>query len=134
MRSIVLCYNLKGTPRGRKIEKIIRMLNGEIRHVTVGEYGMALGKLAGVPLEGSGERTAADREISPENKNFPEEMLLLHMAGEEALELALQMMRREQAAVDLKAVLTPSNAGWTSWELHRELVREHQAFAAQRMK
>lgn len=43
MKSVVLCYNLKGTPKGKKIGMIFGFLGYKVRHVTAEEYRSRLG-------------------------------------------------------------------------------------------
>ncbi|EET60925.1 hypothetical protein BRYFOR_06991 [Marvinbryantia formatexigens DSM 14469] len=125
MKSIVLCYNLEGTDKGRKLAGIFRLLGCELRHVQKQELLAPIGALAGIFAEDAAKQPYL-------GSGFPEEMLVLHMAGEEVLDIALQMMRKEQAAVALKAVLTPHNMQWSSLELYEEIRREHAAMAGRR--
>ena len=48
MRSAVLCYNLKGTGKGKKIGMIFGFLGYKVRHVETVEYGLPIGALAGI--------------------------------------------------------------------------------------
>lgn len=125
MKSVILCYNLEGTEKGKKLASIFSLLGCSVRHVQKQEFLKPVGALAGVceddtpglPYLGNG---------------FSEEMLVLHMAGEEILDIALQMMRKEQAVVALKAILTPYNMQWSSIALHEEILQEHKMMTAQR--
>lgn len=125
MKSVVLCYNLDGTEKGRKLSGIFRLLGCEMRHVQVQEFLKPVGALAGIFAEDAAKQPYL-------GNGFAEEMLALHMAGEEILDIALQMMRREQAAVALKAVLTPHNMRWSSLALYEEIKKEHEMMAKKR--
>lgn len=125
MRSIVLCYNLEGTEKGKKLAGIFRLLGCELRHVQKSELLMPIGVLAGIFEDNVRQRAYI-------GNGFSEEMLVLHMAGEEILDIALQMMRKEQATVALKAILTPHNMKWNSLALHEEILQEHRTMTAQR--
>lgn len=125
MKSIILCYNLEGTEKGKKLEAIFRLLGCSVRHVQKQELLKPVGALAGVCEDDS-------PGLPYLGNGFPEEMLILHMAGEEILDIALQMMRKEQAAVALKAILTPYNMQWNSIALHEEILKEHEMMAGKR--
>ena len=46
MRATVLCYNLKGTTKGRKIGLIFGFLGYRVRHVEKEEYLLPVGEVA----------------------------------------------------------------------------------------
>ena len=46
MRATVLCYNLKGTTKGRKIGLIFGFLGYRVRHVEKEEYLLPIGEVA----------------------------------------------------------------------------------------
>ena len=46
MKSVVLCYNLKETKKGRQVAMIFGFLGYKIRHVEKEEYLWPIGKLA----------------------------------------------------------------------------------------
>lgn len=118
MKPTVLCYNLKGTKKGKKITMIFGFLGYKIRHVSAEEYLVTLGALAG------GE-SGREEEIY-EGEGFSEEMLVIHTEQEELLDQALFLMRKEKVQVDLKAVLTQSNQEWNSLALYEEIKKEHE--------
>ncbi|MDO4343309.1 MAG: DUF3783 domain-containing protein [Eubacteriales bacterium] len=120
MDAVVLCYNLEETEKGKKIEQIFRLLGCRVRHVKTAWFRSPLGVLTGI---------ASGEENSPPyfGAGFSEEMLVMHLPGEEIFKLALQMMKREQAVVELKAILTPYNMKWDSIALYEELCREREA-------
>ena len=107
MRATVLCYNLKGTTKGRKIGLIFGFLGYRVRHVEEEEYLLPVGEVA------EGRTTESiNEEAGPENERM--------------LDQALQRMRKEKVQVPLKAVLTEMNKNWTSVALHDEIMREHE--------
>ena len=116
MRATVLCYNLKGTTKGRKIGLIFGFLGYRVRHVEKEEYLLPVGEVA----EG---RTTESIKIEAV---FQEEMLLMCPENERMLDQALLRMRKEKVQVPLKAVLTEMNKNWTSVALHDEILREHE--------
>ena len=80
---------------------------------------MPLGQLAGLDV------SAAEEEETTEV--FRDEMLVMCGLGQGQFQAFLDQLRRSRATVALKAVLTESNAAWSSFRLHREIAAEHEA-------
>lgn len=118
MRQIVLCYNLKGTAKGRKLTMIFGYLGYRVRHVEQEEYACPVGAIAG-SMEMPEELPLYQGE------GFTDEMLVIHASSEDMLDKALFLMRKEKVQVALKAMLTPSNQSWDSQTLHDEILKEH---------
>ena len=121
MRATVLCYNLKGTAKGRKIGLIFGFLGYRVRHVEKEEYLLPVGEVAeGRTTESINEEAGVKtKEIEAV---FQEEMLLMCPENERMLDQALFRMRKEKVQVPLKAVLTEMNKNWTSVALHDEIM------------
>ena len=119
MKSTVLCYNLKGTKKGKKVTMIFGYLGYRVRHVEKKEYLKPIGILVGMDEE---KEVSADYE----GAGFDTEMLVMNAATEEMLDKALFRMRKEGVKVDLKAMVTPNNRSWTSLELQEEIAKEHR--------
>ena len=154
MRATVLCYNLKGTAKGRKIGMIFGFLGYKVRHVEKEEYLLPVGEVAegrraesvgeesgavaeksvmtdekaGVVADESAvaEESAVTNEMSEAEELFRDEMLVMCPENERMLDQALMRMRKEKVQVSLKAVLTETNQSWTSVALHDEILREHE--------
>ena len=125
MRATVLCYNLKGTAKGRKIGLIFGFLGYRVRHVEKEEYLLPVGEVAeGRPAESINEEAGV--ETKETEAAFQDEMLLMCPENERMLDEALLRMRKEKVQVPLKAVLTEINKSWTSVALHDEILREHE--------
>ncbi len=116
MKKTVLCYNLKGTKKGKEISMIFSYLGFRVRAVDPGDYEMTISDL----LEGK----TADQKS--EGEGFTDEMLVIAGATDDALNQALYLMNKQKASVDLKAVVTDNNRDWTSLALHEEISKEHQ--------
>lgn len=119
MRQTVLCYNIKGTDKEKKLTRIFSILGCRLRHVDRGELLYPIGVLAGLD-------EAKDEFPVYRGDGFPEEMLVMALKDSAALNQAVQMMRREKAVVGLKAVLTQSNREWPFLSLYEELRKEHE--------
>ena len=115
----VLLYNLNNE-KGRKIRFLLVRLGMRIRVIEKEDYGKPLGVLAGM------------KDVTLENENAPvedfdDEMMVLYRFSDKRLDAFLQGMRKEGIErVDLKAVLTPTNCRWNSWQLFQEIQEEHR--------
>ena len=112
----VLLYNI-GADKTRKIRVALTRLGIRGRVVTPAEYGHPVGYLAG--REGFAP--------SPEyrGESFSAEMLVMNDLNSRQFSSLLDMLRASRAVVQLKAVVTESNAAWSSFELYRALREEH---------
>lgn len=127
MRSTVLCYNLKGTEKGKKIGMIFGFLGYKVRHVEPSEYLIPIGVLSGL------DKTETDvGEYG--GATFTEEMLVMNAETEEMLDKALFLMKKEKVQVGLKAMVTPTNRGWASLALHDEILEEHRYMSEKNKK
>ena len=129
MKSIMLCYNLKGTKKGRKIGMLGSFLGFRVKYVEKEEYSKTIGVLTGlkeeVAEEASREETAGtDNE---EITDFEEEMLVMLLADNRILDKLLFQMKKEKVQVPLKAIVTAKNQNWTSTALYKEVKREHES-------
>ena len=98
MKSIMLCYNLKGTKKGRKIGMLGSFLGFRVKYVEKEEYSKTIGVLTGlkeeVAEEASREETAGtDNE---EITDFEEEMLVMLLADNRILDKLLFQMKKEK--------------------------------------
>ena len=132
MKSIMLCYNLKGTKKGRKIGMLGSFLGFRVKDVEKEEYSKTIGVLTGlkeeVAEEASREETSGtDNEKNEEITDFEEEMLVMLLADNRILDKLLFQMKKEKVQVPLKAIVTAKNQNWTSTALYREIKREHES-------
>lgn len=128
MRSMMLCYNLKGTKKGRKIGMLGSFLGFRVKYVEKEEYSKTIGVLTGLKEEISAEEiSGADDEKKEEITDFDEEMLVMLLADSQILDKLLFQMRKEKVQVPLKAIVTAKNQDWTSTALYKEIKREHES-------
>ena len=132
MRSIMLCYNLKGTKKGRKIGMLGSFLGFRVKYVEKEEYSKSIGVLTGLKEEVAEEAvmeepSGADNEKNEEITDFEEEMLVMLLADNQILDKLLLQMRKEKVQVPLKAIVTAKNQNWTSMALYKEVKREHES-------
>lgn len=121
MRSMILCYNLKGTKKGRKIGMLGSFLGFRVRYVEKEDYSKTIGELAGLS---SVEKEAAENK---DHSDFDEEMIVMLLADSQILDKLLFQMRKEKVQVPLKAIVTAKNQSWTSAMLYKEVKKEHEA-------
>lgn len=116
MASIFL-YNIKDAEKLNRIRAVALRRGVRLRAVNYEEYGHPLGWLCGregfAPAE---SYTAAD---------FTDEMLVLEGLSGRALSELLDALRTARAQVALKAVVTDTNAAWSSAALHAAVLEEH---------
>ena len=132
MRSIMLCYNLKGTKKGRKIGMLGSFLGFRVKYVEKEEYSKTIGVLTGlkeeVAEEASVEETSGtDNAKNEEMTDFEEEMIVMLLADNQTLDKLLFQMRKEKVHIPLKAIVTAKNQNWTSTALYKEVKREHES-------
>ena len=115
----VLLYNLNNE-KGRKIRFLLVRLGMLTRVIEKEDYGKPLGVLAGM------KDVTLENEDAPV-EDFDDEMMVLYRFSDKRLDAFLQGMRKEGIErVDLKAVLTPTNCRWNSWQLFQEIQEEHR--------
>ena len=105
MRSIMLCYNLKGTKKGRKIGMLGSFLGFRVKYVEKEEYSKTIGILTGlkeeVAEEAAVEETSGtDNAKNEEMTDFEEEMIVMLLADNQTLDKLLFQMRKEFAYSD----------------------------------
>ena len=132
MRSIMLCYNLKGTKKGRKIGMLGSFLGFRVKYVEKEEYSKTIGVLTGlkeeVAEEASVEETSGtDYAKNEEMTDFEEEMIVMLLADNQTLDKLLFQMRKEKVQIPLKAIVTAKNQNLTSTALYKEVKREHES-------
>ena len=115
----ILLFNI-GAEKRRKILVLALKLGAACREVPPEDFGKSLGEIAGR----AGFAAPPERE---EATPFTGEMLVLDGLSRAQLDALLSGLRRERAAVALKAVVTEQNLGWTPAALFGELEKEHAA-------
>ncbi len=116
----VLLYNIP-KEKLRKIRFLLVKLGLEGREVAPEEQTLPVGVLAGVSLPSPAP------EPSEEEERFTGEMLVLCGLSSPQFSAFLSALRQNRCPVALKAVLTETNAAWSSMKLHRELLAERAA-------
>lgn len=117
----LLLYDPIGSAWVPKLKQYCAIQGLRLRVVEASELGRTVGALAqglATPEASAGEAPAP----------VPEPMLIFCSLSSAQLDRLLFALRRVEAPRSLlKAVLTPTNAGWSLSALYRELCRERQA-------
>lgn len=115
---MILAFNLNAaTLTG--INAICNALGLRCKAISREGFTLPLGAMLGIPV------SAAPMA----GENFDEPMLVMCNLNEEQFNSFLEALRRAPLPrIDLKAVLTPTNVGWSACQLYAELCREREAF------
>lgn len=123
----VLLYNLSGTEKGRKIKAVLALMGIRVKEVHDTEYKNTIGSLAGIKGYEKENAIQAAQDTVIED-TIPEEMLVMcGFSSQRVDEMLRNFRKKEIERVNLKAVVTPTNATWNSLQLYEELKREHEA-------
>lgn len=112
MRATVLCYNLKGTAKGRKIGMIFGFLGYRVRHVEKEEYLLPVGEVAeGRSAEAVNEESGSGTGKSAIAGGKKEAVAAGTAATEESVESAVtnEMAGAEEVFQDEMLVMCPDN-------------------------
>ena len=115
----LLLFNIRGD-KLRRIRMLSFKLGLRCLEVAPENFSKTLGALCGR----AEDIPAVDTDDAPV---FGGEMLVMDGLSSAQFHGLLDGLRRERAAVALKAVVTESNARWSAARLYRELSAEHEA-------
>ncbi|RGY97703.1 DUF3783 domain-containing protein [Clostridium sp. AM58-1XD] len=119
-RETVLYYAPEKTERTARLKGVFVRLGLRIKNISQDETGETVGYLAGLSGYGPAENTG---DLLP----IPEEMMVMKdFTSSRIDELLLAVRKAGLSKIELKAVLTESNAGWTFYHLYEEIKEEHE--------
>lgn len=126
IRETVLLY-CPGKPKYlTKLKGTLVQMGIRIRMISPAQVTQTVGYLAGLP----------DYEELPLPDCIPEipqEVLVMkYFTGSRMDQLFSAMRRLGIPRIDLKAVVTDTNAGWSFYELYEEIKKEHEQMTAQK--
>ena len=120
---IVLLYNIPDE-KSRKLRMLMVRMGMRFKIVEPSDYGQPVGLLAGI-------KEAALENPEAEVKTFQDEMMIMRGFTSSRLDLFLQNMRKASIEkIDYKAIVTPTNMRWNSWQLYLEIKQEHEEMHA----
>lgn len=115
----ILLFNIRGE-KLRRIRFLAFKLSLGCRVVGPEDFSKTLGALCG-------RADGAEAGDADDALTVGGEMLVMNSLSAAQFHALLDGLRRERAAVALKAVVTESNARWSAGRLYRELSAEHEA-------
>lgn len=121
MRETVLYYTPEVTERTARLKGIFVRLGIRIKNVGPDQTGEKVGYLLGMP--GFLPNDAG----SEEPLKIEDEMLVMKgFTSRRIDELLMAVRKAGLSRIDLKAVVTDSNAGWTFYQLYKEIKEERR--------
>lgn len=123
MSEIVLYYAPDDIPHVSLVKGVLVQMGVKIKNLTPARCVMKVGYLAG--MEGFEKETVSgqERQLS----FMKEEMMIMAGFSEERLDMLLSGLRKAGVPkINLKAIVTETNAQWTPCELYMELAKEHR--------
>ena len=112
---LTYCFPAK---RAAKLRVIAMRMGVRVKAVEKWEYLNPIGSFTG---------DCGSFDSFYDGDGFPEEMLVMAHFPQSLFTLFLQELRTARIVVPLKCVLTESNRGWNSLELHEQLCAERDA-------
>lgn len=114
--SQLLLYNIP-PQRLAKMRVIFLRLGLKASIVSPESWDKPIGSLLGLEVPAETET----------GKAFTDEMLVMYNLPQSTMNQLLTAMRQQKTVIALKAMVTETNAQWSSYRLHEELAAEHEA-------
>lgn len=115
----ILLFNIPGE-KLKRIRPLAFKLGIVCREIAPEDFSKTLVALCG-------RADGAEAGVADDALTVGGEMLVMDSLSAAQFHALLDGLRRERAAVALKAVVTESNARWSAGRLYRELSAEHEA-------
>lgn len=132
IRETVLYYTPGNSAHVAKLKGVLVRMGIRIKNVSPDQVMETVGGLLGLPgrgIPGAALPDAASSEatVPGEVPVIPDEMLVMHnFSGSRLDELLLNLRKAGVPKIDLKAIVTESNAAWTFYHLYKEIKEEHE--------
>lgn len=118
---VILAFNISPEKLGR-MRMLCARVKARLRAVNKDEYALTLGQLV------AGEAAAQDT-VAPDDAFNDEVLVIAGLSGAQFNLFLHDFKRFGIPPIQLKAMLTATNADWTPVQLHKELCAEREAFA-----
>lgn len=123
MNEIVLYYAPENIPHMSLVKGVLVQMGVKIKNLTPERCVMKIGSLVG--MEGFEKEKVSGQE--KQLSLMREEMMILAGFTDERLEALLANLKKAGVPrINLKAIVTETNAGWTPCELYLQLAEEHR--------
>ncbi|HCT91768.1 MAG TPA: DUF3783 domain-containing protein [Lachnospiraceae bacterium] len=113
----VLIYNITDPLRKKRLKVLLLGMKIRAKIISRDLYGQPIGVLAGL-------KDITPGPIPEQLPSMTDEMLILCYFPDALLNRFLLALRKNDLRIPLKAVLTPNNAAWNSYQIYGELQRE----------
>lgn len=113
----------------QKINQIASRLRLHMERVDPADYALTLGEIA----SGSHKSASCAKSADSASPALSESLLVMCHLSDKRMDKLLFELRRADAKLSYKAVLTPTNAGWTLPRLMLEMQREKAAYAQKKL-
>lgn len=109
--------------KAAKLKGVLIRMGVRIKNITPEQTGQTIGYLAG--FDGFDEMEPQEGSVAPE---IDEEMLVMKSFTNRRIdELLVGLRRAGVPKIELKAVVTETNCGWSFYALYEELKKEREA-------
>lgn len=135
-QELVLYYNPESSSKVMKLKGVLVRMGVRIRNVAPEQVTETVGALAGISAYKHMEQETAPDTVqnageAEQSANalpvISEEMLVMHgFTSRRIDELLFHLRKAGVPKVELKAIVTESNAGWTFYHLYEEIKEEHE--------
>ena len=135
-QELVLYYNPESSSKVMKLKGVLVRMGVRIRQVAPEQVLESVGALAGISGYKHAEQETAQDTVQNAGEAeqdagalpvIPEEMLVMHgFTSRRIDELLFGFRKAGVPKVELKAIVTESNAGWTFYHLYEEIKEEHE--------
>lgn len=133
---IVLLYHIEDEEKAKRLKRVLLLMGVKIRMVSPEQYHLPIKDLInGQSGEITKEETANLMDCvktqdtdgaENEKESIQEEMMVMYGFSGNRLDELLNVLRKNQARINLKAILTETNKEWSSYVLYQELKKEHE--------
>lgn len=130
IRETVLYYTPEQSDKAMKVKGVLVRMGIRIKNVSADQAGETVGALLGLPGYELGMNQEENQEIQDIKEKtqavMEEEILVMHKFSSQRLdELLMNLRKAGVPKIELKAVVTDTNAGWTFAHLYEEIREEH---------
>lgn len=110
--------------RVRQLKSVMVRMGVRIKNIEPEQVFQSVGYLAGMPGYQSRKEEAAEQQLP----TIGQDVLVLRNFTSGRMDFLFYNLKKAGVPkIDLKAVITPQNAGWTFYQLYQELEKEHAA-------
>lgn len=127
IKETVLYYTPENNMHVTKLKGVLVRMGIRIKNVGADQVTVTVGGLLGLPGCTTEKEPPGTLDTLEEIPLITEEVLVMHnFSGSRLDELLLNLRKAGVPKINLKAVVTESNAGWSFYHLYEEIKEEHE--------